>query len=40
MQSAIEEFLDFISVERGYSDHTIAAYRSDLAQFVGYVQGS
>jgi len=37
MQAQVEEFLRFISVERGYSDHTIAAYRNDLAQFSTYL---
>ncbi len=33
MQAQIENFLNYLAVERGYSPHTIAAYRSDLAQF-------
>ncbi|MFQ6101612.1 MAG: site-specific tyrosine recombinase XerD [Anaerolineae bacterium] len=39
MQVQVEEFLRFVSVERGYSDHTIAAYRNDLVQFLTYVVG-
>lgn len=34
MQTQIEEFLNFVLVEKGYSKHTIAAYRNDLAQFL------
>ena len=30
---AIERFLEYLHVERGHSGNTIAAYRSDLAQF-------
>lgn len=37
MQAQVEEFLRFISVEKGYSSHTIAAYRNDLTQFMGYL---
>ena len=37
MQAQIEEFLRFASVERGYSGHTIAAYRNDLTQFLVYL---
>lgn len=33
MDKQIKEFLDFIRVERGYSDNTTAAYRHDLEQF-------
>ena len=38
MQAQVEEFLRFISVERGYSDHTAAAYRNDLHQFVAHLE--
>ena len=37
MQKQVKEFLRFMSLERGYSDHTIAAYRNDLAQFLSYL---
>jgi integrase/recombinase XerD len=36
MQAQIDEFIRFLNVERGYSQHTIAAYRSDVAQFQEY----
>jgi integrase/recombinase XerD len=31
MRDAIESFLNYLSVEKGYSVHTIAAYRNDLS---------
>jgi integrase/recombinase XerD len=37
MQKQVEEFLHFVAVERGYSDHTVAAYRNDLFQFLTYL---
>lgn len=37
MQTQIEEFLRFLAVEKGYSKHTIAAYRNDLTQFLAYL---
>ena len=39
MQQQIDDFLHFVAVERGYSDHTIAAYRNDLTQFLRYLVG-
>ncbi len=33
MQEQIGKFLDFLAVEQGYSENTIAAYRNDLSQF-------
>jgi len=39
MQAEIDEFLDFIMVEKGYSRHTHAAYQCDLSQFVVYLTG-
>ncbi|MFO8009570.1 MAG: site-specific tyrosine recombinase XerD [Dehalococcoidia bacterium] len=37
MNSVIERFLDFISVEKGFSPNTLAAYKNDLSQFLKYV---
>ncbi|MEE8390016.1 MAG: site-specific tyrosine recombinase XerD [Anaerolineae bacterium] len=37
MQTQVEEFLHFVVVEKGYSKHTVAAYRNDLAQFLAYL---
>ncbi len=39
MQTQVEEFLHFVAVEKGYSDHTAAAYRNDLTQFLTYLAG-
>jgi integrase/recombinase XerD len=38
MQTRIEEFLDYLDVEKGYSHHTSAAYRNDLSQFRSYLE--
>jgi integrase/recombinase XerD len=37
MNEKIQQFLDFITVEKGYSQNTLAAYRNDLSQFVAYL---
>jgi len=37
METRIEEFLQFLAVEKGYSRHTTAAYRNDLTQFLTYL---
>lgn len=37
MKSRIEEFLEYLECERGFSDNTIAAYRNDLSQLATYV---
>jgi integrase/recombinase XerD len=39
MRQKIQEFLDFITVEKGYSQNTLAAYRNDLSQFADYLEG-
>ena len=39
MHIQVEEFLRFVAVEKGYSPHTVAAYRNDLTQFVTYLVG-
>jgi len=39
MQTQVEEFLRFLTVEKGYSKHTIAAYRNDFTQFLAYLAG-
>jgi len=38
MRAQVEEFLRFVLVEKGYSKHTIAAYRNDLDQFLSYLE--
>lgn len=34
MKEKIQQFLDYIMEEKGYSNNTLAAYRNDLSQFV------
>jgi len=38
MRTQVEEFLNFVAVEKGYSEHTAAAYRNDLNQFLTYLE--
>ena len=38
MQEQIQAFLDYLSVERGYSQNTNAAYSNDLGQFLAYLE--
>lgn len=38
MYSSIEEFLTYLTAEKGYSVNTLAAYRNDLAQFSSYIE--
>ena len=38
MEEKIQEFLKFITVEKGYSQNTLAAYRNDLSQFAAYLE--
>lgn len=37
MQHKIQDFLNFLDIEKGYADNTIAAYRNDLTQFLRYL---
>jgi integrase/recombinase XerD len=37
MQEQIRKFLDFLVVEKGYSENTIVAYRNDLSQFARFL---
>jgi integrase/recombinase XerD len=39
MREQIRQFLDFLAVEQGYSENTIAAYRNDLSQFARFLAG-
>ena len=39
MREKIQQFLDYITVEKGYSQNTLAAYRNDLSQFMVYLAG-
>jgi integrase/recombinase XerD len=38
MREQIQEFLDYITEEKGYSQNTIAAYRNDLSQFADFLK--
>lgn len=38
MQALIDQFTDYIALERGLSPHTREAYRSDLERFVHFLQ--
>ncbi len=38
MREAIEQFLHYIDVERGYAPNTIAGYAGDLAQFADHLE--
>jgi integrase/recombinase XerD len=38
MIEAIESFLHYLAVEKGYSEHTISAYRNDLTGLVEFAQ--
>jgi integrase/recombinase XerD len=39
MQAQVDAFLNHIAIEKGYSRHTVAAYRNDLRQLVGRLAG-
>lgn len=38
MREDIETFMDYLSVEKGYSPHTVSAYRNDLYQLSNFVE--
>lgn len=38
MREQIQEFLDYIAEEKGYSENTLAAYRNDLTQFAAFLE--
>ena len=38
MKEQIEQFLTYITEEKGYSNNTLAAYRNDLSQFMSFVE--
>ncbi|MCP4540507.1 MAG: tyrosine recombinase XerD [Chloroflexi bacterium] len=37
MQTRVDEFLHYIVVKKGCSEHTVAAYRNDLVQLLAYL---
>lgn len=38
MRGLLEEFINYLSVERGLSKNTISSYRTDLASFLGHLE--
>ncbi len=40
MRDRIQGFLNFLQVEKGYAENTIAAYQNDLNQFFQHIQGN
>jgi integrase/recombinase XerD len=40
MKQEIDSFLNFLTVEKGFSPHTMAAYRNDLTQFVDFLKSA
>ncbi len=38
MFGTVEEFLQYLAVEKGYTDNTLMAYRNDLSQFTSYLE--
>jgi integrase/recombinase XerD len=38
MIESVDNFLNYIAVEKGYSEHTIAAYRNDLTAMANYAK--
>jgi integrase/recombinase XerD len=38
VKEAIDSFLDYLAVEKGFSENTVAAYRNDLHQLAGFVE--
>jgi integrase/recombinase XerC len=38
MESALEQFLHYLKVEKNYSTHTLRNYESDLRQFMAFLQ--
>ena len=39
LTGALAEYLSHIAIERGLSDHTVAAYRRDLTRYVSFLAG-
>lgn len=37
MQTQVDQFLDYLATEKGYSGNTLAAYRNDLTQFTQHL---
>src|SRR5699024_12529695 len=39
LTGALAEYLGHLAIERGLSDHTVAAYRRDLTRYVSFLAG-
>ncbi|HEY9855987.1 MAG TPA: site-specific tyrosine recombinase XerD [Stenomitos sp.] len=39
LQQNLSEFIDYLMVERGLSEHTLAAYNNDLRQYIEFLHG-
>ena len=39
MEQAVQDFLNHLTVEKGASSHTVAAYRNDLGQLLEFTEG-
>ncbi|MCK4401315.1 site-specific integrase, partial [bacterium] len=39
MNQLLNQFIDYLSVERGLSANTLEAYRRDLTKFFGFLDG-
>ena len=39
MRNAIQAFLNQLSIEKGFSENTVGAYRNDLSQLAGFIEG-
>ena len=39
MKKFVDEFLNYLSIERGLSKNTISSYRTDLVHFMAYLEG-
>ena len=38
MKEAVDNFLDYLAVEKGFSENTVAAYRNDLHQLASFIE--
>ena len=38
VKEAIERFLNYLKVEKGFSENTLVAYRNDLTQLASFVE--
>ena len=38
IDTAVDEFINFVQVEREYSEHSVTAYAKDLSELAIYIQ--